>query len=110
MANESSKIHHVTYRYSELNETNSIFDYLVAAGSDSDRMLQWSVWVVVTSIVALFVASVLLSILCNSKTRKSGFNLYLVFLMVSRIPVASLLRSSHCLILTVFVCIDIDSS
>jgi hypothetical protein len=85
MKRELTAMHHVTFRYSELNETNSKYDHLVAAGPDSDRMLQWSVWVVVTSAVAIFVASVLTSMLCNKQTRQSGFNLYLVFLMVSHV-------------------------
>ncbi|GAX26780.1 hypothetical protein FisN_9Lh045 [Fistulifera solaris] len=59
-----------------------MYDHLVAAGPDSDRMLQWSVWVMVASGVAIFVASVLMSMLCNKRIRKSGFNLYLVFLMI----------------------------
>lgn len=82
MAAHHIPIHHVTFRYSELNDTHSIYDHLVAASSDHDRMIQWSVWVAVASLVALFVATVIISILCHTKTRNSSFNLYLVFLMV----------------------------
>ena len=67
----------------ELNETTSTrWDYLVAAPSDDQLTVMWSIWAVVFGTIALF-TSMIVSVICLSKrVRQSSFNCYLVFLFL----------------------------
>ena len=66
----------------ELENNSTRYERLRAAPSDDTLMAMWSVWVVMSASVAMFVGVVLAGILCKRRTRKNPFNLYLVYLMI----------------------------
>ena len=66
----------------ELNDNSTRYDRLEAAPSDHDLFIMWSLWVVISGLIGIFIGTVMLSILLDAKARKNPFNLYLFYLMV----------------------------
>ena len=80
--NESVPLGQITIRQWELTRHSTRYDRLQAAPSDEQLETMWLVWIVVSSVVAIGVGTVLLGLLADRKARQNPFNLYLVFLMV----------------------------
>ena len=76
------QVHHVRYRYSDMNSTNTRFDKILAAGSQRARIMTWWFYAVISMMVSAFVLVLLLSILVKRKVRSNPFNLFLVFLII----------------------------
>ena len=66
----------------ELDSSSTRYDKLVAAPSDHDLRLIWSMWVGIQGVLSIFVATVFVSILRSKQARRNPFNVYLVYLMV----------------------------
>lgn len=80
--NESVPLGQITIRQWELTSHSTRYDRLQAAPSDAQLETMWLLWVVVSSVVAVGVGTVLVGLLADRKARRNPFNLYLVFLMV----------------------------
>ena len=66
----------------DLNESSSTrFDRLVAAPTDYELKIMWLIWGIVAIICSVYITVICLGILLNRETRKSSFNVYLLFLM-----------------------------
>lgn len=74
----------------ELDENATRYEKVVAAPSDEDRMIMWSLWGSVASFSVIPVFIVFMGILSSGKTRSSSFNQYLLFLMLPDIFYTSL--------------------
>ena len=65
-----------------LTDDSTRYDRLVAANSDADLVLSWSLWAGIAGVVGIFVILVFLSILRSRRARSNPFNMYLVYLMI----------------------------
>lgn len=75
-------IHQLRFRESDLNETNTRYDNIVAGGSDQERFIQWTVYATIALLAATVALLVLMAILRKTNVRRQSFNLFLVFLIV----------------------------
>ena len=72
----------------ELNENSTRYDQIVAAPSDSDLVIMWSLWAGISFVVSAFVFVVLLSIVRSKRVRKNPFNMYLIYVMIPDLVVS----------------------
>lgn len=79
---ENVPLGQVTIRQWEITANSTRYERLQAAPSDDDLITMWTLWVVLSGLVAIFVSLVLLSIVCDRNARKNIFNWYLVYLMI----------------------------
>ena len=66
----------------DLDSNSTRYERIVAAPSDHDLRIMWSIWAGVTFLVALFTLSIFVSILSSRKVRRNEFNNYLIYLMI----------------------------
>mmetsp|Transcript_30683 Transcript_30683/g.53028 ORF Transcript_30683/g.53028 Transcript_30683/m.53028 type:complete len:391 (+) Transcript_30683:1-1173(+) len=89
---------HIPRRTEDLNKGGSTrYDHLVAAPSDEQLVLIWSVWASIAFAVGILSFIVFLGILSSKRTCHQPFNLYLVYLMIPDF-VFSLCCSVTCLL------------
>jgi hypothetical protein len=80
---ESVPLGQPIYRWSDMNDESEYWDYYVAAPDDQETLVQmWWGLGAVSLAAAVFVLTVMSSILLSPKARASSFNMYLVYLMV----------------------------
>lgn len=69
-------------RWSELENDSPSYYKALAAPSNNELVMMWWILSIVNFIDSIIVAVVLLSVITNRRTRKSTFNLYLIYLMI----------------------------
>lgn len=74
----------------DLNENSTRYDYVVAAPSDEDRVLMWSLWAAIAFASIVVILVVLGGLLSNSRVRNNPFNQFLIFLLLPDIIYAVL--------------------
>jgi hypothetical protein len=64
----------------ELRSNSTWYDRTVAAESDAVLVQMWIGWSILTSVSAIFTATLFFGILCSASARRQSFNVYLLFL------------------------------
>jgi hypothetical protein len=70
-------------RERELDGNSTRFEQLSAAPSQHSMVIMWSLLAFITGLVAVFVLSMLLSIVLSHRARKNPFHLYLAFMLMA---------------------------
>ena len=67
-------------RYDDLDSNSTFVERTVAAPSDKELLIMWSVEVAVLTFTTTFIMIVFASIALSKKARKTPFNVYILFL------------------------------
>ena len=69
-------------RESDLDDTSTFFDIILAAPSDDKLVIYWAMWAFLALACAVLVLVFMLALMCSPpETRKQAFNMYVMFLM-----------------------------
>lgn len=65
----------------ELTAESSKYEKSIAAPSDHDLVLMWTIWGTLLSILSLILLVIFLAVMSSKKARRNSFNLYLLFMI-----------------------------
>lgn len=81
MGNSRSSVVEPEVRVSDLNETSSVYDIMVAAPDDNEINIMWLLQSITAGMLACFVGIIFIAMVTDQRLFKSPFNLYISFSM-----------------------------